>query len=176
MTTFHALVWFWVLLGSVALLVISYTLLLRRLADAIQSKRLEMADIGRSILLSDLPEDDKRTVSFMLKHAFDGWPAATLIVYVPLHLTRLVWLKVIRRRSVVNTTPNNECAKVANLFMFSTLAANPIAAIVVLFEILTFGLVGFIVGGHVLLLRAIFAAQRAEANSPLFRRRDRAAA
>lgn len=176
MTTFHALLWFWMLLGSVALLVISYMLLLRRLADTIQSKRLEMADIGRSILLSDLPEDDKRTVSFMLKNAFNGWPAFALIVYVPFHVVRLVWLKAIRHRSLVNAAPSAECAKVANLFMFSTLAANPIAAVIMLFEILTFGLVGFIVGGHVLLLRAIFAAQRAEASESLFRRRDRAAA
>lgn len=176
MTTFHALVWFWTALGSMAIVFVGYIVLLRRLAETIQSKRLEMADIGISILMSDLPENEKRAVSFMLKHAFNGWPASAFVVYLPVHMIRFIWLRITRRKIIYNSFSDGRCSKVANIFMFSTLAANPIAAAIVLFEVLTFGFVCFIIGGHMLLLRAVFAAQRAEASGLLFRSRDRAAA
>jgi len=177
MTTVQALFWFWAALGSFCIVIGGYVVVLRRLAEMMQSVRLNLADRGMAILLSDTPDSDKKIVRFMLKNAFSAWPATMLAFYLPIHVAHLVWMKIVRRQSVTNgTTVSNDLANLYYRFTFSTLAANPVATILIIVEVMTIGLVGFVVGGHMLLLKAVFAAQRTEVSNPLSRLREKMAA
>jgi len=53
--------------------------------------------------------------------------------------------------------------KLAVMFFVSTIAANPIAGLLILVELLIFGAVAFLIGGPPVLFRAILATQQIEA-------------
>ena len=127
------------------------------------------------VLRSDLPEQDKRTVRFMLSHAYSASPAFVMALVLPSQVMRFIWLQAIGRPEPF-AAPNKECAAVAQMFVFSALAASPIAGLFLVIEMVTIGFIGYLVGGHILLLRAFLATQRAEAVGPRGWFNDRTAA
>ena len=160
----QAAIQYWGILFLCTCFVVVYVALVRRLADQIQPMRLKMADTGMYLLDSEISEKDKITVCFMLEHTFSYKPAVALMILFPIVMVRSLFLKAIGRNT--STVPEGE-AKIFGVFavqfLLSAMAANPMAGLILILEFLTFGLVGFLVGGQVLLLRAAFTAQRAEA-------------
>lgn len=160
MTTAHAIYLYWSGIACIAGIVIAYTLLIARLGDLVQPTRLRMADLGMSLLSSDISEDDKAVVQFMLANCFSGSLVSHMMWALPAALLKRILLKLFNpRRIEPSGPPSIECAKLAGYFQFSIFAANPIAASIVVFELVTIGFVGFLVGGQMLFLRAVIAAQ-----------------
>lgn len=163
MTIQQAAFIYWSTLLLLSVMIFVYVLLVRRLANLSQPMRLRMADIGMSLLESDLPEEDKVAVEFMLEHAFSFKPAVIMAVVFPIAMVRFLILKALGRK--VSFTPENHSKTLgvfAIQFFLSTIAANPIAGFIIILEFLTFGFVGFLVGGQMIILKAAFATQRAE--------------
>jgi hypothetical protein len=161
MTTLEALLRFWLVLVISAALVVGYTLLVRRLAELLQPMRLEMAELGNRLLKSDLVQEDKNVVKFMVTHAYSPWSEIGFAIVLPFAVVFLIFRRVVG--GIQLRAPDSECAKLAHMAMGSMLAASPLAAVFVIAELLTIGFVGFLVEGNVLLVKAIFAALRAEA-------------
>lgn len=168
MTIQHAATIYWITLLLLSAIVVIYVLLVKRLADLSQPMRLRMADIGMALLESDLPESDKVDVAFMLEHAFSFKPAVVMAVAFPIAMVRFLILKALGRRVSFTMKPHSKMlGAFAVQFLLSAIAANPIAGLVIVLELFTFGLVGFLVGGQVLIVKAAFATQRAEAQGIL---------
>lgn len=159
MTTRDALFWYWVALAVSGVIVVGYVLLVRRLAELLQPMRLDLAELGNHLLKIDLNQKDKDVVKFMVTHAFSPWSAFGFAIALPAAVTFFIFE---RFRGVQMNAPNDNCAKLAYMAMISMLAASPLAAVFVIGELLTFGFVGFLVAGNILLMKAIFAALRAE--------------
>ena len=166
--TIYALGWFWAAVAGCSAAVIVYTILVRRLAELVQPFRLAIADRGIVQLSSNIADSDKQVVQFMMTHAFRMWPAAMLVIFLPIETVSLIWVKMVGREPPKGA-PNRECAIIARHFLISTLAANPIAAVILVVEMMTFGFVAFLVGGHLLVSKALFESQRVEAKTPFVR-------
>ncbi len=174
MSTFEALYWFWVAAITTGIAVVVYTLIVHRLAEMAQPLRLRMVDSGRALLESDLPEADKRVVRYMLAHAFSGAQAWMLVLLLPFFVAGQIVVKMrpgggAAKAHSAKPPINHECLVITGMFVFSIFAANPLAAFLLMLEMITFGFAGLLVGGPVLLSQAIFAAQSAEARG-IFRR------
>ena len=159
MTTDDALSYYYLVIGEVTLAALAYAFIVRRVAEMMQPLRLKLAERGATALgQSTISESDKDLIRFMLTEAYSRWPAWVLAVVLPFELIRMLG-----RRQIDAPGRNDECGQLGSMFLVSSLAASPLASIIVLIELLTIGFAAFLVNGHVAVARAVLASQRVEA-------------
>lgn len=169
MPIMDALVAYWVCISAVAAGAVLYTLLKRRLANLAQPMRLKMATAGIELLRSNISEKDKNIIAFMMANAYSSLPSFLFVILFPITLAQIAWHYLVGgKKSSQDGPPNEEAGKFTGQFMLSTFAANPIIAAVAIVELLSLGFLCFLVGGQMLLFRALFATQKAETRNGKF--------
>lgn len=164
MPTHNALIVYWVYVCAIALAVVLHTLLKRRLADLAQPMRLKMAETGVELLRSNISEKDKNIIAFMVANAYSSLPALVFVIYFPFTLVKFAWSALmVGKKSPQEGPPNEDARKLTGQFMLSMFAANPIMASIAIVELLSLGFLCFLFGGQVLLFKAVFVTQKAEA-------------
>ncbi|MHB1279869.1 MAG: hypothetical protein ACYCYL_01305 [Acidithiobacillus sp.] len=139
-----------------------YGWVLRRLADEVQPVRLQLAEIGETLLARESLDPMPRLyVTWCLDHAFSPWPMAIAAVVMPFLAIKLVIVGL----GKPSHYDDSRLAKLTGLFLLSTFAANPIFGIVYGLELLGLGLILLIRGGIPLVLRMAATTVRVESAS-----------
>lgn len=118
---------------------IAYPLIMRWLAQATHPSRLEMADIGRELLVDpNLNQECRTYVSAMLSDAFSPKIMAVLVFVYPVYAT----LRLLNLADVPLHIENAETAKnfesISRLHTISIAAANPIFSFLLLLQVMFF--------------------------------------
>jgi hypothetical protein len=140
-------------LAIVAVLAVTYGLLLRRFATVAAPYRFQLAERGEKYLALSKNPKEKNQIRFYLDNAFNPWIAigASLALWIALFM-------VIMRSRDAEFVPTNEDEydRICNLFTFSVFAANPLFGIIVALEIIVVTIVVLLaVGNFVLIRRAL---------------------
>ena len=164
---YKALTSFWIALLLAAFAVMAYTLLVKRLAEWVQPTRLRMADLGRDMLQTNLPDGEHRAIQGMLDDAFSARPAVVMALLLPFILGYYITRRVLRLPVVSGPPLTREWSKLMDMFVISALAANPFFALIIFIEVLTIGTLGLLIGGGSLIVLAFSASVKAELKSPM---------
>ena len=114
--------------------VIVYGLIMRRCAEAVQPSRLRMIALAERLEEAGTSEEDHKVIQFALDHAFSAWLAIATAILLPI---AFVVVLVRDRASGVNARGEQSpmMKDFLQLSFVSMLAANPLVALLVLFEI-----------------------------------------
>lgn len=114
-----------------------YGLILRRCAQAVQPSRLRMIDLSRRLECGNLSEDDRAILKFSLDHAFSAWLGIATVILLPVAFFVVVAKEFVGKKQYQNDT-SFMMKEFIRLSFISTLAANPIAGMIILFEVSIF--------------------------------------
>jgi hypothetical protein len=125
-------------MGFVALL--GYMGIVRRAADVVQPLRLQMAELGREVLVSDASADDKSFVRFCLDNAFNAFipfvGALIMIVGGPVYVLRACYMALANKDFEESSSGDPRVRKMSSLLLISSVAANPFFGTVLVIEVI----------------------------------------
>lgn len=146
------------ILVIVALLAI-YPIVMVRLVRFMQPMRLEMADLGEQLAQDEfLTADQKKGIVEMLDRAFSAWPMIVMVVMMPFIAVAAIIEACRDRRPPKMLTKHPETEADYDRFMtrffLSTMAANPLFAVIFVFELAVTVIIAALVGQHVFAMKS----------------------
>jgi hypothetical protein len=139
-----------------------YLMLARRLADAVQPMRLDLAYQGQVLLVTgNLNHADANYVRFCLDNAFNGKVAFRGMFLLPfLGVWKLVRLCIAQSgahaAAPASRSPNVD--HVADLFWRSALVANPLCGMIVLAQMTVVIAIGVMISGQLKFVKSLLRA------------------
>jgi hypothetical protein len=138
------------LLLVVVVLSLGYAFTVRRLAELVHTYRLRLAEQGEKYLRLCNTTEEREQVLFYLDNALNPWLLIWSAILLPVIMIMLLFKSDNPELDITDTGLYNE---INYLFISSILAANPLFGIIVIIEMIIFGLPSLLVAGNLLLVR-----------------------
>jgi|SRR5580692_3939904 hypothetical protein len=157
MIPWRAIFAFYCPLALVSVFVITYGLLLRRLATIAHPHRLRLAELGEKYLVVCKTPEERALIKFYLDKAFSPWVAASACVLFPIVLFQEIFWP---RRGKFNFVPTDEDAhnKICRLAVISMFAANPIFGSLVALQLISATAIVALISGNITLIKRAISA------------------
>lgn len=121
---------------------VAYPLTMRALARRVQPERVEMAEIARNLLLEDgISLFHKRVIHSMIADAFDAKVAILMVFAFPVFALLRMLDHPSTRIATVEARFRERFDRLSQLHVISIVVANPAFSIILLIEIMIYGIV-----------------------------------